>query len=91
MLWHLITSCAGGCMTLRWHFLTEEEKDVFDQYDIEMVKLLGKRMKAGSEETVEKQIKELHQSIDLFVMDLQEKYSSEKKCDCYEPLMLKSF
>lgn len=56
-------------MTVRWQFLSDQEKNRLEEYDFQMSSLIGK---TGKRE--EEAIKQLHQQMDCFIIELQEKY-----------------
>ena len=65
-------------MDLKWHDLTQDEQSKLNQYDLKMVRLLGKRTLSNDCPVVERRIQKLHRSIDKFIEHLERKYSLEK-------------
>jgi hypothetical protein len=63
-------------MTIRWQFLSDEEKQKLEEYDLQMSSLIGKSGEREGEE-----IKQLHQRMDCFIIELQEKYCPPN-CGC---------
>jgi hypothetical protein len=63
-------------MTIRWQFLSEEEKKKLEEYDMKMSALIGK---SGEGEVQE--IDQLHKRMDCFILELQEKYCPTN-CSC---------
>jgi hypothetical protein len=69
-----VCSYYPATMGIQWYQLTPEEKRRFDDYDIKLVSLLSERIR-NPHDGAEKKIKQLHSDIELFIEELEKKYS----------------
>lgn len=61
---------------IRWAFLNSDEKSKLESYDESLVRLMAEKTYSKNEE-LDKKIKELHTSMDLFILQLQDKYDKK--------------
>lgn len=60
-------------MGVHWRLLNDEERERFNAYDLTLVALLSERIRFPSQKAEEK-IKNLHDEIDDFIVQLEHKY-----------------
>lgn len=63
-------------MTVRWQFLTDAEKRRLEDYDAKITALILRKGQAAATlvEAVSTEIRQLHSLMDVFILELEEKY-----------------